>query len=595
MNAINKTESPPKARLAVRVGVTGHRPSGLDRADIDLLGMKVKEVLKHVSDVAREVKSSFESLYTDGGPPILRLISPLAEGADMLVAEAALAEGYELQCPLPFDRHEYEKDFTDGESLGKYRTVLGNASSVLELDGSRATPDLENEAYQTVGRMVLAQSDVLIAIWDGEDAKGKGGTGQIVRESLVNEIPVVWISSATPHEVMVLMGGEYEGFREVGLRELELRLKRILKPEYPKKPDLSRTYFNEKQPAWTWGFLFEAFCNIFSGERIDTGGFRVRDFEEETAEEWRKVWDACPDFPQSVKGQINDKFLLHYTWADKLANYYSNIYRSSFVANYLMAGFAVFFALLIPTTEGFGTRWIVCELALIVLIIGITVVGNFKRWHERWIDYRLLSEQLRQLRFLTPLGLTTPAFRVPAHDTYGDPRSTWVNWHFRAIVREAGMVGARIDREYLVAYRDFLSDQEITGQINYHRRNSPRFHRIHGTLHIIGMGLFGLTFFAATAHFFWHSDWLTLCSAVFPAFGAAFYGIRTQGEFEQIAKRSEAMSAHLENLRNELEKADFVPSYQFLGRIAENTAEVMSSETLDWRIVFQSKRLVLPG
>jgi hypothetical protein len=55
------------------------------------------------------------------------------------------------------------------------------------------------------------------------------------------------------------------------------------------------------------------------------------------------------------------------------------------------------------------------------------------------------------------------------------------------------------------------------------------------------------------------------------------------------------MSAHLENLRNELAKSDFVPSYRLLGHVAENAAEVMSSETLDWRIVFQSKRLVLPG
>jgi hypothetical protein len=597
MNVMKKTESPPKARLTVRVGVTGHRPNGLNKADIGVLGDKVKEILKHVSDVAREVKSSFGSLYSDGGSPVLRVISPLAEGADMLVAEEALRAGYELQCALPFDRNEYEKDFTDEAVLGKYRALLGNATSVLELDGSRATPDLENEAYQTVGRMVLAQSDVLIAIWDGEDAKGKGGTGQIVRESLISEIPVVWISSAAPHEVMVLMGGEYEGFREVGLRELELRLKRVLKPEYPKKPDLSRTYFNEKQPTWTWGFVFEAFCDIFDGERIDIGGARVRDFEEETAEEWRTVWDACPDFPQSVKEQINDKFLMHYTWADKLANYYSNIYRSSVVANYLMAGLAVFFALLstIPESVLWEKLWVGCELVFIVLVLMITGIGIWKRWHERWIDYRLLSEQLRQLRFLAPLGLTTPAFSVPAHDTYGDPRSTWVNWHFRAIVREAGMVGARIDKQYLVSYRDFLSDQEITGQINYHRRNAPRFHRLHSILHIIGGGLFLLTFFAVLFHLIFNTYWLTVCSAVFPALGAAFYGIRTQGEFEQIAKRSEAMSAHLENLRDELDKVDFVPSYGLLGRIAENTAEVMSSETLDWRIVFQSKRLVLPG
>ena len=264
------------------------------------------------------------------------------------------------------------------------------------------------------------------------------------------------------------------------------------------------------------------------------------------------------------------------------------------MANYLMAALAVLFALL-PPIPWFENLWVLCELALIIMIIAITAVGNLKHWHERWIDYRLLSEQIRHLRFLAPLGLTTPAFRVPAHDTYGDPRSSWVNWHFRGIVREAGMVGTRIDREYLTSYRDFLSRQEISAQIDYHKRNSPRFHRIHHNLHLIGGGLFVLTLIACLAHLYVHNDLLTILAAILPAFGAAFYGIRTHGEFELIAKRSDAMSAHLENLRNEIEKTDFVPSYRLLGQIAENTAEVMSSETLDWRIVFQSKRLVLPG
>ncbi len=594
MDAMKKTLSPPKARLVVRVGVTGHRPNGLDKADMGVLRARVKEVLEQVRGVAVEVKSSFESLYADGGPPVLRVISPLAEGADMLVAEEALEEGFELQCALPFSRLEYEKDFAHGESLDKYRALLGRATSVLELDGSRATPEAENESYETVGRMVQAQSDVIVAIWDGEDARGKGGTGQIVKESLINEIPVVWVNSGSPHEIMVLMGGEYEGFKKVGLRELELRLKRGLKPDHPRKPDLSRAYFKERQPSWTWGFVFEAFCDIFSGEKLNTQGAKVRDFHEASEAEWQKVWDSCPDFPESVKDQINQKFLAHYTWADGLANYYSNNYRSSFVANYLMAGLAVLFALL-PLVSKFEDRWIVCELVVIFLIMLITAIGNLRHWHERWIDYRLLSEQIRQLRFLAPLGLTTPAFRVPAHDTYGDPRNSWVNWHFRAIVREAGIVEVRIDKGYLASYGDFLSRQELSAQIGYHNRNSPRFRRIHQNLHLIGGGLFLLTFIACLAHLYVHSGLLTILAAVFPAFGAAFYGIRTHGEFELIAKRSEAMSSHLENLKIELDKADFVPSYRFLGHIAETTAEVMSSETLDWRIVFQSKRLVLPG
>ena len=97
MNANMKLKSPPKAHLAVRVGVTGHRPAGLENADIGTLGTRINEVLRHIRGVANEVKSSSESLYADGGPPALRVISPLAEGADMLVAEEAL--GY-LDAPV---------------------------------------------------------------------------------------------------------------------------------------------------------------------------------------------------------------------------------------------------------------------------------------------------------------------------------------------------------------------------------------------------------------------------------------------------------------------------------------------------------------
>lgn len=218
-------KSPPKARLTVRIGVIGHRPTGLELADTAALKSKAAQVLQEIKRLTHDIKKASGSLYTTEDP-VLRIISPLAEGADMLVAEVALENGFELQCALPFEREEYENDFSSEASTAKYREMLGKATAVFELEGSRRKKALEDDSYQAVGRMVINQSDVIIAIWDGKDAKGKGETGQMVSEALLLEIPVVWIDSATPHEIKVLTGKDYGKRGSGDLIELESRMRR---------------------------------------------------------------------------------------------------------------------------------------------------------------------------------------------------------------------------------------------------------------------------------------------------------------------------------------------------------------------------------
>jgi hypothetical protein len=140
------------------------------------LRTKIREVLERVRQTAREVLAVPDSPYAPD-PLLLLVISPLAEGADRIAAQEAVALGFGLQCPLPFDRDEYEKDFSTSESRAEYRAMLATATAALELDGSRESPTRENEAYEAVGREVLNRSDVLIATWDGEDAADQGGTG----------------------------------------------------------------------------------------------------------------------------------------------------------------------------------------------------------------------------------------------------------------------------------------------------------------------------------------------------------------------------------------------------------------------------------
>ncbi len=322
---------------------------------------------------------------------------------------------------------------------------------------------------------------------------------------------------------------------------------------------------------------------------------QLLDFAEATKEEWQQAWQVAADFPQAVTEHIDTQFRHHCAWADKLAVYYADLYRSSFVANYPMGGLAVLHALLTYADHGRETRWVVAELILIVLIIVNTSVGNRRCWHERWIEYRLLAEQLRQMRFLTLLGRALPSFRIPAHYAHGDPRNTWVNWHFHAIARAPGLVNARIDSAYLQAYRKLLTEHEIQDQVRFHQGNAHRFHIIHRRLHLFGGGLFFLTLGVCVLHLWSHSPWLTLFAAVFPAFGAATYGIRNQGEFQRVAERSAAMNERLKEIANQLVKPGLVFSSRVLGQTAEATADIMTAELLDWRIVFRAKPPELPS
>jgi len=163
---------------------------------VTALAEPVRFVLETVANVIAEVPKTHPALYSPD-TPVLRVISPIAEGADRIVAEEGIRLGWQLECPLPFPIDEYEKDFEDGESKSAFRRLLAHATSTLELDGSRVHGAL---AYAAAGRMVLTQCDILIAIWDGEEGHGRGGTGEILEAALAHNIPVVWIKAQAPHD-----------------------------------------------------------------------------------------------------------------------------------------------------------------------------------------------------------------------------------------------------------------------------------------------------------------------------------------------------------------------------------------------------------
>ncbi len=617
MNAKPPGLHPPKARLALRVGVTGHRPNRLPDGTA-AVHEAVHDLLLRIQQALTELGSEPEVSEAYGKEsPLLRLISPLAEGADRIAAEAGLALGYELQCPLPFPRQDYAVDFESESSKRQYQSLLEQATAVFELDGDHADKASRERAYEAVGRLVVNQADVLIALWDGRPAEGKGGTGEIVEFALRRGGPVVQINPHQPQKPNWLTWNDDGAIHSAPLSNVITFLRKIIQPPQGKSSPVLRGseqinrkhYFNEElwpQPRF-WQGAYRQFVGLLSWSRSAPAKESSANYGKEASSKW------LPGLLDSaVDNQAKERFLDHYAWADSLAIHYADRYRSTFVLAYLLSALAVLLPLvshLFPPLrpEIYSVDLLIASELAIITGIGLIVWSGWKHdWHQRWIDYRLLAETLRVMRFLLPIGKPTPQLAVPAHDTHDDPANTWMNWHARSIAREAGLLNVCCNHSYLESYcRVLIGDSGgIFGdQRDYHAGLARCAHRVTHRLHRIGMAFFITILIAGGVHLlepvFGHVSYLTettiLLAAFLPALGASLAGILTQGEFERIARRSTAMAGQLGIVIETLTSEIHNHTSENLGHHAETAAQVMLTEVLDWRIVFLAKPLGLPA
>jgi hypothetical protein len=146
-------------------------------------------VLEDVDSVVRGLDRAFIAIVLSFPGRPLAVVSALAEGADRLVAQRGLAIGAKLEVILPLPVDEYQRDFDTGSSRQAFATLLAQAASVTELP----IAEPRDAAYEAAGLAVLERSDVVIAVWDGRKAQGRGGTGAIVAEARRRGLPVAWV------------------------------------------------------------------------------------------------------------------------------------------------------------------------------------------------------------------------------------------------------------------------------------------------------------------------------------------------------------------------------------------------------------------
>lgn len=573
-----------KVAPRISFGLTGHRPDRLGKNNLSGVRRSVDELL-----------ASVEAQFPQYPPQAFRLVTALAEGADAIGAEVAIARGWRLDSILPFFREHYIEDFPLGAPRDKFERGLASSLSVFELDG-QVGEAFKSQAYERAGRVMLTQSDVLIAVWDGGPSRGRGGAPQVVAEAVLEGIPVVHLYPDSTQSAQLL----WDGLTEVDLGQQSLDtvarasiavlpalLANMVVPETENELSIER-FEKLAERRWTIMLAYPLLLAL-----VGVRGLRRADFRQSS------IGDGIPA-PSSGGSEFAARFAAalvpRFNHANAVAEQYAQAFRSGYVANFALAAVAVVLSLLglvLPT--GFKPLLLGMELTAIAAILIQTRRGNRAQWHGIWLDSRALSERLRCLGLSVQLGdleLRLSSGRAPP----------WVADYLNATARTVGMPTGRIDDDYLGGVRDALialiDDQEA-----YLRREASRMHKLEHRLHMAGTTLFALTALTCAGFLLLkigmahavspYSSLATIVGAALPAIGAAIYGIRMQGDFAGIAERDSALAAEMATIRTVTE-AD-VLGFDTLSRRVRRVSSLLTDDLGSWLQTYRARPLTLPG
>jgi hypothetical protein len=166
-------------REATRIAVIGHR-----FLDIN-------------NDLTTSIQQVLVQIIQDHPGFDYHLLSALAEGSDQIIARIALQfKEIKLIVPLPLPEEQYLLDFETVEGRKKFKYLLKVADHVLTLSENSD----HDAAYDDLGRYLIDQCHVLIALWNGEYSGKRGGTGEVVKRALLMEKLIYWIYAKNGNE-----------------------------------------------------------------------------------------------------------------------------------------------------------------------------------------------------------------------------------------------------------------------------------------------------------------------------------------------------------------------------------------------------------
>lgn len=445
--------APRDNALPLVVAVTGHRD--LVPAEVPGIRRKVQELLQGLA-----------ARYPDRR---LSVMSPLAEGADRLVAEVALDLGVGVTVPLPMRRTLYKQDFVERNSGKKFDLLCERADDVFELPLARGNTEEQilfpgparNRQYAQVGIFLCAHCHILLAIWDGKPSPELGGTGQVVKFHHDDIMP--GYTQATLASQQSLVDDESDLVYHIVCSRN--------RPNGSPHPDfipLESFWFSKDRDNPRSDEIPKQHETIFlRSDEFSRDAIRFAGQIE--AEKYPLLEDSDRDYLPRGIDEINRIFCI----ADWLAIHYQKktlfTLRATHMLGFLMGLMFLLFS------DLYSSQYFMFAFLLFFLIAAaIHYFSKRDGWHRRYLDYRTLAEGLRVQFYWAAAGASNENESKFTHDNFlqtQDPELGWI----RNVMRVAG---TRCDAVRYTApaglefvLREWIGDSD-SGQLGYFRRKA---------------------------------------------------------------------------------------------------------------------------
>lgn len=591
---------PPRPRLALNIGITGHRATLLPEGAAEALRPVVDRVFERLRDAVHNLHSAPKGLF-DAQCPIIRLHTPLATGSDQLAADSARLHGFHVRALLPFAPDVYRNDFEEGREREEFSRKLDDADEFFALPCDRSDGD---GAYVQVGKAVIAAADIMVAIWDGRTGSGPGGTGHVVELALSAGVPVIHIKvdlqTGKVSDARLLSGMDVidPTFEPLHEREAFFELvRRTLAPHSEFERRQIAQFYGEREKLHNWRLEYSFLLALLRVKSLPKRAWRQSSIADDIRNDWSGV-------PASDPPGAREPLARAYGWANFLGIRYAQLFRSGHVTNYFLSTLAVILALTGLIFPKAKLMLVLAELTTIALLYLNTQAGKSGEWHRRWLQYRHLAESLRPLIYLKRTGIISTPFRT---DVVRGPlgRETgadWTHWYAAAIWREMDSPKGVLDNAGIRELANAVVREQIVPQASYHHTNAKRMHKLDHRLHEIGNFLMGAVIASCVlfvaGYILVHelvvgmTNIFIVLTAGLPAIGAAVFGLRGHGEHLLAASRSEQTAFGLE--RNAARLAQ-TGRLEPLANELEATAAIMLADLNEWTLAYRERALEVPA
>lgn len=508
----------------------------LDFVQVAFAGHNRSEDLGDVDAALEGLSKAFE-LLAAAGVARARLVTGLAEGADLLAAKAWREQGLGPVHAV-FPHLDDDADVVPQEEL-RFTWLDGEASQA-----SGRNPHLA----QT--RWLIGAADLLVVVWTGEQARGAGGTADAVRLALEHQTPVLWVKTPWPGSLRLIRPEHLDddfGFLEF-VEELRHQraplvseatieaMQEALAHVTPVDPDVL------SEPAPEGRRWLKPLWRTYSVFRHTLGG-RAPAFRSKPP-------------PPDLEAQSGFQTLTQIQQiVDERASRLGAIHRSQQI---ILLALAIAGAIAISISSvwsGLELWCVLAELALSICALLIARASERGRQHEMWSSERRIAEDLRLERAAWAVGVTT---------SERDDFSAGIE--ARHLRRMVGLPEGRFDRARVAAWGGWVVDELILGQVAYHRaqtlisgRIAHRMHQLENAsfawllLVLSSFVIVSTVMMAMRSHpVGWLEGVVMATGSIVPAIGAASLALEATLALGEQARRSESLASRLKSIADDL-------------------------------------------